>query len=344
MGRGGGANRGKSWRDGRSEVECPVCHTIKPISQFKHATACHECAKAIRRANLARAVAKLPTRPCVRCKRPVNNRRAWLCDACKSKPKVFGAHCAGSRGKCWHEGLKEAECKRCGTTKPIEDFSKGNGKYLLRWCKPCLAQRQREYKQARIAQRPPRLCRKCSEPVEAPKHQLCAKCRTVERRCDRCSEIKPLSQFDRCPTGGYLSTCTECRRTRGSERRAAFVANGLCKQCGCRPIACEQRKKCEVCIKRLSKPGYRAESKRTYVDYLGGACVDCGLRSEHACIYDFHHRDPQQKEFQISFAKGHSWDLVRRELDKCDLLCSNCHRIRHSKSHNRKELHIGRTQ
>ena len=46
---------------------------------------------------------------------------------------------------------------------------------------------------------------------------------------------------------------------------------------------------------------------------------------------EFHHLDPSQKDFGIS-SKGYtrSWDKVKEELDKCILVCSNCHREIHS--------------
>lgn len=50
---------------------------------------------------------------------------------------------------------------------------------------------------------------------------------------------------------------------------------------------------------------------------------------------DFHHRDPQEKDFEIAKARDYSLkkdgEKLKRELDKCDLLCSNCHRELHHK-------------
>ena len=70
------------------------------------------------------------------------------------------------------------------------------------------------------------------------------------------------------------------------------------------------------------------------IEYLGGKCQICGYRN---CIeaLDFHHRDPKEKEFGLS-QKGltRSWEKTRKELDKCILICSNCHR----------EIHAGITQ
>ena len=73
--------------------------------------------------------------------------------------------------------------------------------------------------------------------------------------------------------------------------------------------------------------------KQRGVEYLGGACVDCGLRSEYAEVYDFHHRYPEEKSSTIArlLDNAKRWDRIQKELDKCVLLCANCHRIRHAK-------------
>lgn len=70
--------------------------------------------------------------------------------------------------------------------------------------------------------------------------------------------------------------------------------------------------------------------KQKCVDYKGGKCQNCGYNK---CIsaLDFHHKDPSQKDFGISQSRTKRFDdKVKNELDKCDLLCSNCHREEHS--------------
>jgi 5-methylcytosine-specific restriction endonuclease McrA len=62
------------------------------------------------------------------------------------------------------------------------------------------------------------------------------------------------------------------------------------------------------------------------VSYKGGCCQVCGY---DRCIeaLEFHHLDPSQKDFGIS-KKGYtrSWGKVKEEVEKCILLCANCHR------------------
>ncbi len=70
--------------------------------------------------------------------------------------------------------------------------------------------------------------------------------------------------------------------------------------------------------------------KREYV-YAAkdGPCMDCGGSFHHSAM-DFHHRDPSQKTDSISkmVVRG-GIERLKEEIAKCDLICANCHRIRH---------------
>ncbi len=66
--------------------------------------------------------------------------------------------------------------------------------------------------------------------------------------------------------------------------------------------------------------------------YMGGRCSRCGYNRCPEAL-EFHHRDASAKEFGIS-ARGHtrSWERVRAELEKCVLVCANCHRELHAQT------------
>jgi len=74
----------------------------------------------------------------------------------------------------------------------------------------------------------------------------------------------------------------------------------------------------------------RKKVKEMAVAYKGGKCQTCGFDRSLAAL-TFHHRNPDEKSFTIS-GYGHcrSWAKVKAELDKCDLLCANCHAEQHS--------------
>lgn len=68
---------------------------------------------------------------------------------------------------------------------------------------------------------------------------------------------------------------------------------------------------------RLMKEWYH-ELKSTF------ACP-CG--ENHPACLQFHHRDPKEKDFDLSVgaAKGYNKQRIRDEISKCDVLCANCH-------------------
>ena len=89
----------------------------------------------------------------------------------------------------------------------------------------------------------------------------------------------------------------------------------------------DNRYRCRKCsmdsvIKR------RKKIKKMSVEYKGGKCEICGYDKCFRAL-EFHHTDPDKKDFQIS-GKSVSWDRIKIELDKCVLVCSNCHSEIHS--------------
>jgi len=85
---------------------------------------------------------------------------------------------------------------------------------------------------------------------------------------------------------------------------------------------------CKAVAKRRKKLRLMAR------EYKGGKCIICGYNK---CLeaLEFHHRDPKKKDFGLS-VRGltRSWEKIKAEIDKCALICANCHR----------EVHAGITQ
>jgi len=73
---------------------------------------------------------------------------------------------------------------------------------------------------------------------------------------------------------------------------------------------------------------HRQKLKTKAIQYKGGACEKCGYNKCEWAL-DFHHLDANLKDFSISQYIKLSWDKVRNELDKCIILCANCHREIH---------------
>lgn len=73
----------------------------------------------------------------------------------------------------------------------------------------------------------------------------------------------------------------------------------------------------------------RADNRKLLDDYkMARGCAECGYH-DHPAALDFHHLDPSQKRFNIgSLATGgHRIERLMAEIEKCSVLCANCHRI-----------------
>ena len=110
-----------------------------------------------------------------------------------------------------------------------------------------------------------------------------------------------------------------------------------CIDCGCalkKPEkgAYSYGRRCRECYgQNIYKK--RARLKTQSVEYKGGCCADCG-GVFHQCQYDFHHIDEDRNNNKDKTI-GHMthgcrpWKVIQEELDKCVMLCANCHRLRH---------------
>lgn len=108
------------------------------------------------------------------------------------------------------------------------------------------------------------------------------------------------------------------------------------KQCKCSvcgetdPSRFYQRKgrhakfpRCKTCHNRSQIERFRSYKKMA-VEYKGGKCVRCGYDKCLASL-DFHHVDPSQKDPNWRRMRNWVFERIKEELDKCDLVCRNCH-------------------
>lgn len=99
----------------------------------------------------------------------------------------------------------------------------------------------------------------------------------------------------------------------------------VCKTCGREyeysRSAGHRKTVCNSCKANIR----RFKLKQKCVAYKGGKCSKCGY---DRCItaLEFHHIDPTIKEFGIGGKHCFKWSRIKEELDKCILLCANCHR------------------
>lgn len=102
------------------------------------------------------------------------------------------------------------------------------------------------------------------------------------------------------------------------------------------------RWKCKKCMYDVSK-NYLYELKIKCILYKGGKCERCGYDKCPRSM-DFHHVDPTQKDFSLGDRNPNTnkkgtkkWETVRMELDKCILVCRNCHSEIHEELDKRQE-------
>lgn len=130
-------------------------------------------------------------------------------------------------------------------------------------------------------------CKKHHIKVKEIKHNN----RTVgsgQYKCSKCGEIKDANYF-------YF-------------RRNGTQAHSYCIECNKKLVLERQHK-----------------FKLECVNYKGGKCEICGYNKNFAAL-EFHHENDKEKKFEISSAKHSKLEDVKDELDKCQLLCANCHR------------------
>jgi hypothetical protein len=126
------------------------------------------------------------------------------------------------------------------------------------------------------------------------------------RICSRCKASKPITDFN------FRSRATDVRHI-------------YCRECG----------------KKFTRSHYR-RNKRQYLDrnmrakkerreYLrqvkSRPCADCGVQYPYY-VMDFDHREGEEKIFELNRVVYVTMRAVKREIEKCDVVCSNCHRER----------------
>ena len=90
-------------------------------------------------------------------------------------------------------------------------------------------------------------------------------------------------------------------------------------------------------LRQQRKMQYARTKKGKLIRLKGNKCIACGIEYNgvNAPLFDFHHRAPKDKEFRLNlyYLISRSWEKCLNESKKCDLMCSNCHRLLHSKKY-----------
>ena len=125
------------------------------------------------------------------------------------------------------------------------------------------------------------------------------------KKCARCLEIKATSEFNRRARSldGLHSYCRDCSKQHYKDNIARHSAN----------------------VAKRNKEE-RARQRAWIVEYKeSNPCTDCGVYYP-ACVMDFDHL--RDKKRNVSQMATQTDKAILEEIEKCELVCSNCHRIR----------------
>lgn len=144
-----------------------------------------------------------------------------------------------------------------------------------------------------------------------------------------------------------MQTCTKCKNEKSNEEMR--VGRKICKECynNDRAIYREMNRektrqatrnwmnknKDEILSRRRDKypekKKLRDAMKQTLVNLRGGCCFVCGYKKCLSAL-EFHHTDPTKKDFTVSHnMKTEITQDILNEVNKCVILCANCHREVH---------------
>lgn len=229
-----------------------------------------------------------------------------LCKQCYNKHRrLVWRRYAGLVRKAILKYLQKHPCVDCGETNPIalEFHHLKNKKYNIapligKGCK--LSRIMSEIAKCDV------VCANCHKKRTA-KQQNWYNMKT--KKCCNCKEIKSVKLFNKRGTG-YNSWCKKCcnkyHKKYYSNTRAIHY---------------------EITTRR------RIVLRQKLLEYLKEhPCVDCG--ESNPITLEFHHLKNKKYNIANIIKYVSSWDTVLKEIAKCDIVCSNCHKKRTAKQQN----------
>lgn len=172
-----------------------------------------------------------------------------------------------------------------------------------------------------------KICGKCGKEFEQRiivngkkkglyKRKYCLECSPYDRH-----NTKVLENYPKIPIKKKEKRCPLCKKIKNIDDFCGDKQRNDGKSIWCR-----------LCLnKRTIDAQKRAKSK--FLEYKGGKCEVCGY-NKYIGALEFHHKNPNEKLFEISKKYTvrdctENWEIMKIELDKCMLLCSNCHKEIH---------------
>jgi len=191
-----------------------------------------------------------------------------------------------------------------------------------------------------------RFCKKCNQdlpktlefftPRKTDKegfHLYCKECINREKREKR-SKLRKVWGKGGVIEGQDGRKCTICKEIYpesleyfGLHNRNSIGLDTYCKVCR-REIGRENYHKNKESWNKTHNKTYNIK-KQNIKDLKEQSDGCCKCKEKKHYLLDYHHLDPSTKLFQIAQGESKGWDTVLKEIEKCILLCSNCHREFH---------------
>lgn len=134
------------------------------------------------------------------------------------------------------------------------------------------------------------------------------------KTCAKCKEEKELTEFSKNNKNKLNGLSSWCKKCQNEDKKIHY-----------------QKNKDQYLKNVLKNSKWVFDLKATL------KCERCGY-DKHPAALDFHHKDPLQKEFNISgrfVCSLKNKEKIMKEIEKCEVICSNCHRIEHSIHYNK---------
>lgn len=126
------------------------------------------------------------------------------------------------------------------------------------------------------------------------------------KRCCTCKEVKPLTEFNRMKRSkdGCQGSCRDCNKAYHYAHWDRHMAQVKAR---------DQR--------------LRRENRQRMVDLLRRSrCADCGERD--IVVLEFDHLRDKRWNIGAMISRNREWAQILEEIEKCEVVCANCHRRR----------------
>ena len=129
--------------------------------------------------------------------------------------------------------------------------------------------------------------------------------------CNKCNVNKPASDFFRKSKtkDGLQNSCKECASKYG---KSWYLKN-------------TKRHKRNTRENRIKQASINKEFILNYLQ--GKSCKDCGYNKSIIPL-EFDHLQNKRNEVSVMISNGYSLEAIQEEINKCEIVCANCHRIR----------------